>query len=87
MHERLPLDSLMVPAGATAPVRPFNGAVGERTWDDEFDGVDPGACFQLSGGGRTIEVQYTRGYPVAQIFAPPGAEYVCIEPMTGRERA
>jgi galactose mutarotase-like enzyme len=20
--------------------------------------------------------------PVAQIFAPPGAEYVCIEPMT-----
>jgi galactose mutarotase-like enzyme len=29
-----------------------------------------------------IEMHYTDGYPVAQIFAPPGAEYVCIEPMT-----
>ena len=82
VHERLPLDSLMVPTGATEPARPLTGAVGERTWDDEFDGVDPGACFQLSGGGRTIEVQYIEGYPVAQIFAPPDAEYVCIEPMT-----
>ncbi|MBV9683420.1 MAG: aldose 1-epimerase [Solirubrobacterales bacterium] len=82
VHERLPLDPLMVPTGATEPARPLTGGVGERTWDDEFDGVEPGACFQLSGGGRTIEVHYTDGYPVAQIFAPPGTEYVCIEPMT-----
>ena len=82
MHERLPLDSEMVPTGATESVRPLTGAVGERTWDDEFDGVDPGACFRLSSGGRTIEMHYTDGYPVAQIFAPPGAQYVCIEPMS-----
>jgi aldose 1-epimerase len=82
VHERLPLDPRMVPTGATEPASPLTGAVGERTWDDEFDGVDPGACFQLSGGGRTIEVQYTEGYPVAQVFAPPGTEYICIEPMT-----
>jgi galactose mutarotase-like enzyme len=42
----------------------------------------PRRVLQLSGGGRSIEVHYTEGYPVAQIFAPPGAEYVCIEPMT-----
>ncbi|MBV9417347.1 MAG: aldose 1-epimerase [Solirubrobacterales bacterium] len=82
VHERLPLDPNMVPTGATEPTGPLNGAVGERTWDDEYDGVDPGACFQLSGGGRTIEVHYTEGYPVAQIFAPPGTDYLCIEPMT-----
>lgn len=82
VHERLPLDSLMVPTGATEPTRALTGAIGERTWDDEFDDVEPGACFQLSGGRHTIEVHYTDGYPVAQIFAPPGAEYVCIEPMT-----
>jgi len=82
VHERLPLDLDMVPTGATEPASPLTGAVGERTWDDEFDGVDPGACFRLGAGGRTIEVHYTEGYPVAQIFAPPGADYVCIEPMT-----
>jgi aldose 1-epimerase len=82
VHERLPLDSLMVPTGVSEPASPLTGVVGTRTWDDEFDGVAPGACFQLSGGGRTIEVQYAQGYPVAQIFAPPGTDYVCIEPMT-----
>ena len=82
VHERLALDPNMVPTGATEPTGPLNGAVGERTWDDEYDGVDPGACFQLSGGGRTIEMHYTEGYPVAQIFAPPGTDYLCIEPMT-----
>jgi galactose mutarotase-like enzyme len=82
VRERLPLDPLMVPTGATEAASPLKGAVGRRTWDDEFDGVEEGACFKLSGGGRTIEMHYARGYPVAQIFAPPAAEYVCIEPMT-----
>jgi aldose 1-epimerase len=63
-------------------VRPLTGAVGKRTWDDAFDRIDVMTCFELRGGGRTIEVQYTDGYPVAQIFAPPGADYICIEPMT-----
>jgi galactose mutarotase-like enzyme len=87
VHERRPLDPLMVPTGATEAARPLTGRVGERTWDDEFDRVDPGACFHLNGGGRTIEMHYTEGYPVAQIFAPPGAEYVCMEPMTALANA
>ena len=36
----------------------------------------------MSSGGRTIQVEYLAGYPIAQIFAPPGQDYVCIEPMT-----
>jgi aldose 1-epimerase len=58
VHERLPLDPLMVPTGETEPTRALTGAIGERTWDDEFDRVDAGACFQLSGGRHTIEVHY-----------------------------
>jgi galactose mutarotase-like enzyme len=27
------------------------------------------------------------GYPIAQIFAPPGQEYVCVEPMTAPANA
>jgi len=37
VHERLPLDRLTVPTGATEPASALTGAVGERTWDDEFD--------------------------------------------------
>jgi galactose mutarotase-like enzyme len=36
----------------------------------------------VRGGDRTIDVEYLTGYPIAQIFAPPGQEYVCVEPMT-----
>jgi hypothetical protein len=26
-------------------------------------------------------VTFVRGYPAAQIFSPPGAQFVCLEPM------
>jgi aldose 1-epimerase len=32
-------------------------------------------------------MEYLTGYPVAQIFAPPGQEYVCVEPMTAPTNA
>ena len=38
--------------------------------------------FALEGGGRRIEVEFEAGYPVAQVYAPPGEDYVCFEPMT-----
>jgi aldose 1-epimerase len=25
---------------------------------------------------------FLRGYPVAQVFSPPGASFICFEPMT-----
>jgi galactose mutarotase-like enzyme len=72
---------------AVAPVLPTAGPVGDRTWDDAFDEVAPGSRFELSGGGRTIEVRYSDGFPFAQIFAPPGQEYLCVEPMTAPANA
>ena len=87
MHERLALDRLMVPTGATEPASSLTGPVGERTWDDEFDCVDPGACLQVSGGGRTIEMHYTEGYPVAQIFARPARNTLHRADDRRRERA
>ncbi|MBV9196511.1 MAG: aldose 1-epimerase [Solirubrobacterales bacterium] len=87
VSRRLLLDHHQIPTGATEPVRPLTGTIGQRTWDDGFDRIDPLAWFELRGGGRTIAVEYTHGYPVAQIFAPPGQEYVCIEPMTAPANA
>jgi galactose mutarotase-like enzyme len=87
VRHRLVLDDRLIPTGAIEPVVPLAGAVGDRTWDDAFERVEPGSRFRLSGAGRTIEVAYGDGFSFAQIFAPPGQEYLCVEPMTARPNA
>jgi aldose 1-epimerase len=87
VRRRLRLDARLIPTGETEPVRPISGAIGDRTWDDGFDEIDNPARFEVSARGRTIEVEYLTGYPIAQIFAPPGQEYICIEPMTAPANA
>jgi len=83
----LMLDDRMIPTGETKPVEPITGPIGDRTWDDGFDRVDTPAQFVVSGPGQTIQVEFGAGYPVAQIYAPPGEQYICIEPMTARTNA
>lgn len=87
VRRRLLLDSKGIPTGATEPVEPIQGAIGQRTWDDGFDRIDTPARFELRAGPRTITLEYTDGYPVAQIFAPPGQDYICVEPMTAPTNA
>jgi aldose 1-epimerase len=87
VRRRLVLNSNGIPTGATEPVEPIQGAIAQRTWDDGFDRIDPPARFELRAGRRTIALEYAEGYPVAQIFAPPDQEYVCVEPMTARTDA
>jgi galactose mutarotase-like enzyme len=87
VRRRLVLDQRLIPTGEAEPAEPLTGAIGDRTWDDGFDGIDPPGRFELRGGERAITVEYGDGYPIAQIFAPPGEEYVCIEPMTAPANA
>jgi aldose 1-epimerase len=87
VRRRLVLDERTIPTGATEPAQPLTGPIGDRTWDDGFDRIDPPRRFEVRGGGRTIAVEYGDGYSVAQIFAPPGEEYLCIEPMTAPANA
>jgi galactose mutarotase-like enzyme len=87
VRRRLLLDEHGVPTGATEPVEPFRGAIGERTWDDCFDRLVPREPFAVAGGGRRIEVAFGEGYPVAQVFAPPGKELICFEPMAAPTNA
>jgi aldose 1-epimerase len=82
VRRHLLLDEQMIPTGATEPTEPLTGPIGGRTWDDGFDRIDPPGRFEIQGAGRTIGVQYAEGFPVAQVFAPPGTDYICIEPMT-----
>jgi galactose mutarotase-like enzyme len=87
VRRQLVLDERQIPTGQTLSVEPIAGAIGDRTWDDGFDQIDTPARFLVRGGGRTLEVQFVSGNPVAQIYAPPAEEYICIEPMTARTNA
>jgi len=87
VRRHLLLDQLMIPNGATEPAEPLTGPIGERTWDDGFDRIEPPGRFEIRAAGRTIAVQFAEGFPVAQVFAPPGTDYICIEPMTAPANA
>jgi aldose 1-epimerase len=76
------LDEQNLPTGQHQDVTPITGPIAERTWDDCFDRLDGPARFAVSGAGATVRIEFVQGFPVAQIFAPPGQEYLCVEPMS-----
>jgi galactose mutarotase-like enzyme len=78
----LRLDERALPTGEAANQPALTEPLGDKTFDDAYDHVANGAVFAVSGGGRRIEVHFEQGYPAAQIFAPPGEDVVCFEPMT-----
>jgi galactose mutarotase-like enzyme len=78
----LKLDERGLPTGETTPQPATTEALGDKAFDDGYDEVADGAVFAVSGGGRRIEVHFEQGYPAAQVFAPPGEDVVCFEPMT-----
>lgn len=78
---RLFLDDRGLPTGQTSPRPPASEQLGDKALDDAYDQVDDAAVFAVTGGDRRLEVHFERGYPAAQIFAPPGEDVICFEPM------
>ncbi len=78
---RLPVDSRGIPTGQSEAWNGSTDPLGGITYDDGFDEVAVGAVFALAGGDRRIEVLFEKGYPAAQLFAPPGEDLIAIEPM------
>jgi aldose 1-epimerase len=87
VRRRVVLDERSLPTGAVEDVEPYAGPIGRRTWDDGFDRLVPGEPFAVTGGGRRIEVDFGEGFPCAQVFAPPGQDLICFEPMTAPTNA
>jgi galactose mutarotase-like enzyme len=71
-----------IPTGHHEDEPPTRLTLGTRSFDDGFDRIADGAAFRVSGAGRRLTVTFVAGYPAAQIFSPPGAQFVCFEPMT-----
>lgn len=75
------VDDRGLPTGVTEAHAAASEVLGDKTFDDGYDQVADGSVFAVSGGGRRLEVHFESGYPAAQIFAPPGEDIICFEPM------
>jgi aldose 1-epimerase len=86
-RRHLILDERGIPTGAghRRPATRFQLA--ERSFDDGYDSLAPGAAFGIADGGRTVTVVLESGYPAGQVFSPRGAGFICFEPMTAPTNA
>jgi aldose 1-epimerase len=88
VRSRLVADERQLPTGAVEAVDyPQPLRLGERGFDDGYAGVEDGTRFAVSAAGRTIEVEFASGYTHAQVYAPPGEQLICFEPMTAPTNA
>jgi aldose 1-epimerase len=83
---RLELDDHMIPDGRTEPVAFPRDRLGDRGFDDGFADLAP-RPFVVAGGGRELALSFDEGYPFAQVYSPPGAAFICFEPMTAPTNA
>ena len=86
-RRHLMLDDRAIPTGATERRPGVAFRLADHHYDDGYDGLPDGAEFSVSDGRRTITVTFDHGYPVGQIFAPPGSPFICFEPMTAQTNA
>jgi aldose 1-epimerase len=85
---RLVLDERMIPTGAREPLSEREFRLGEQSWDDGLAGLEPGgARFSVTDGLTTLTIAFEEGFEYAQVYAPPGHDYICFEPMTAPTNA
>lgn len=83
--ERAVLDAQLLPTGTMEPLAAgaLDGELGTRTFDDNFEVLRGDApAFSVADARRRIELRFDSGYPVAQVYAPEGSDFICFEPMT-----
>ncbi len=80
--EHVVLSKLLVPTGETKP-NEFGDTVSlaGKQLDDVFTGLPENAEFWVAGKAEKITVHYGTRYKVAVVYAPPGRDFICFEPM------
>lgn len=85
--EQLITDDRMIPTGERRPLVRRRFRLGDDSWDDGLAGLDPPPEFRVAGGPLALTVRFEQGYDFAQVFAPPGQDLICFEPMTAPTNA
>jgi aldose 1-epimerase len=82
------LSELLIPTGERKPVA-LSDPQGLRNFklDDVFTGLtrdsEGRAEFWVQGKDQKIRVLFGRKFDVGVVFAPPGRDFICFEPMVG----
>jgi aldose 1-epimerase len=82
VSSRMQLDDRMLPTGVSEPVGIPPAPLGQRGFDDAFDGLTEPPEFVVSGAGKRLSLRFVAGYRFAQVYAPPGRDFISFEPMT-----
>jgi galactose mutarotase-like enzyme len=87
VENRLVVDENQIPTGEEEPPDFRRGPLGDRSLDDGYTMPERPRPFTVSGGDRTLGVEFLEGYTHAQVFAPAGKDLICFEPMTAPANA
>lgn len=85
--QRLLLDDRMIPTGATEPLDPQSFQLADQSWDDGLAGLLSPPAFSVVAGGPMLTLTFDEGFDFAQVYAPPGQDFICFEPMTAPTNA
>ena len=85
--EHVTLSDRLVPTGERTPVTAQDIELRGRQLDDVYTNLDRDgrgrAEFRVEAGGKRVTVVFGPKYTVAVVYAPPGRDFICFEPMTG----
>jgi galactose mutarotase-like enzyme len=80
-RERLHLDRRGIPTGRRTADPAGAVALDGADLDDHF-ALGDDRSFRVRDRRTELRVEYDAGYPFAQVYSPPGADAVAVEPMT-----
>ncbi len=80
-RRHLDLDGGGLPTGGSEDEEAGWLRLGDDSFDDLF-ALGDDRSLVLAGGGRSVTVELDAGYPFAQVYAPAGRRFCCLEPMT-----
>lgn len=83
----LALDARGIPDGKETLRPALDGPLGNLGYDNCFALSQQPVSFSISGAGYTLTIEFSSGFPYAQIFAPKDKEFIAIEPMTAPTNA
>jgi aldose 1-epimerase len=86
-RRHLELDDRSLPTGGGKWEDDARFRLADAHFDDGYDRLEEGAVFSVSAGGREIRMVLEAGYRAAQVFSPPGAPFICFEPMVAPANA
>lgn len=80
-RRHLELDEGGLPTGAGRDEEAEARPLGTRTFDDLY-ALGRDRRLGLESGERSLRMQFDRNYGYLQVYAPPGANFCALEPMT-----